>query len=114
MDGGHDLGEEVARLGLLEPPAGPHVRVEVGRARGEDEVGLVRPHHDLVHGVDVGVAVDAVVGRKHRLLARVVRLDRLEKMESGKIGLANFENNWLGHPKKRITEKYRKLQKFFF
>ena len=73
MDRRDDLGEEVAGVRLLQPPPRPHVGVEVGVGRREEEVGARRRRDDLADGVDVRVALDAVVRRQQRLAPRVAR-----------------------------------------
>ena len=73
MDRRDDLGEEVAGVRLLQPPPRPHVGVEVGVGGREEEVGARRRRDDLADGVDVRVALNAVVRRQQRLAPRVAR-----------------------------------------
>ena len=80
MDRRDDLGEEVAGVRLLQPPPRPHVGAEVGVGRREEEVGARGRRDDLADGVDVRVALDAVVRRQQRLTPRVAR-DGLEGRE---------------------------------
>ena len=80
-----DLREEVPGVRLLQPPPRPHVRVEVGVGRREEEVGARRRRDDLADRVDVRVALDAVVRRQQRLATGITR-DGLEGKRERKKG----------------------------
>ena len=83
MDGRDDLREEVPGVRLLQPPPRPHVGVEVGVGRREEEVGARRRRDDLADGVDVRVALDAVVRGQQRLRPRITRDGLQRKKERG-------------------------------
>ena len=83
VHGADDLPEQRARGRLPQPPPRPHVGVEVGVGRREEEVGARRRRDDLADGVDVRVALDAVVRRQQRLAPGITR-DGLQRKRERK------------------------------
>ena len=65
MNSRNDLSKEGSGLWLSKAPPCPDVGVEIGETGGEEEVGLTVADDHFVYGIDVGVAVDPVVGRQH-------------------------------------------------
>lgn len=61
------LPKEPPRLGLPQPPPVPDVGVQVSVGEWEHQVGELVTQQHLVEGVDVRVAVEAVVGRQQRV-----------------------------------------------